>query len=65
MAYWNGKFYMHYLTDPRHEHEAPGKTMLQTSTDGYTWSKPVGCFRNMTYRKGGQRKERTSRQPIT
>ena len=44
MAYWNGKFYMHYLTDPRHEHEAPGKTMLQTSTDGYTWSKPVELF---------------------
>ena len=35
---------MHYLTDPRHEHEAPGKTMLQTSEDGYTWSKPVELF---------------------
>ena len=44
MAYWNGKFYMHYLTDPRHEHEAPGKTMLQTSDDGYTWSEPVELF---------------------
>lgn len=44
MAYWNGKFYMHYLTDPRHEHEAPGKTMLQTSEDGYIWSEPVELF---------------------
>ena len=44
MAYWNGKFYMHYLTDPRHEHEAPGKTMLQTSVDGYVWSEPVELF---------------------
>ena len=44
MAYWNGRFYMHYLTDPRHEHEAPGKTMLQTSEDGYTWTKPVELF---------------------
>lgn len=44
LAYWNGKFYMHYLTDPRSEHEAPGKTMLQTSTDGYTWTKPVDLF---------------------
>lgn len=44
MAYWNGKFYMHYLTDPRHEHEAPGKTMLQTSEDGYTWTEPVELF---------------------
>ena len=44
MAYWNGKFYMHYLTDPRHEHEAPGKTMLQTSEDGYSWTQPVDLF---------------------
>ena len=44
MAYWNGQFYMHYLTDPRHEHEPPGKTMLQTSKDGYTWSTPVELF---------------------
>ena len=44
MAYWNGRFYMHYLTDPRHEHEPPGKTMLQTSEDGYTWTDPVELF---------------------
>ncbi|MCD8291976.1 MAG: six-hairpin glycosidase [Prevotella sp.] len=44
MAYWNGKFYIHYLTDPRSEHEPPGKTMLQTSTDGYTWSEQVELF---------------------
>ena len=44
IAYWNGKFYMHYLTDPRHEHEAPGKTMLQTSEDGYTWTAPKELF---------------------
>lgn len=44
MAYWKGKFYMHYLTDPRSEHEPPGKTMLQTSVDGYKWTKPVELF---------------------
>ncbi len=44
MAYWNGKFYLHYLTDPRHEHEAPGKTMMQTSEDGYVWTTPVELF---------------------
>ena len=44
ICYWNGQFYMHYLTDPRHEHEAPGKTMLQTSEDGYHWSAPVELF---------------------
>ena len=44
MAYWRGKFYMHYLTNPRSEHEPPGRTMLQTSVDGYEWSKPVVLF---------------------
>ena len=44
MAWWRGRFYMHYLTDPRHEHEPPGRTMLQTSADGYTWSDPVELF---------------------
>ncbi len=44
ICYWNGQFYMHYLTDPRHEHEAPGKTMLQTSEDGYTWTAPTELF---------------------
>ena len=44
IAYWNGKFYLHYLTDPRHEHEAPGKTVIQTSEDGYKWSDAVELF---------------------
>jgi hypothetical protein len=44
LAYWQGRFWLHYLTDPRHEHEAPGKTMLQTSTDGYTWTAPTELF---------------------
>ena len=44
LAYWQGRFWLHYLTDPRHEHEAPGKTMLQTSTDGYTWTPPTELF---------------------
>ena len=44
MAWWNNRFYMHYLSDPRHEHEPPGKTLLQTSSDGYTWSDPVELF---------------------
>ena len=44
MAYWNGQFYLHYLTDPRHEHEAPGKTLYQTSVDGYHWTEPQVLF---------------------
>jgi hypothetical protein len=44
IVYCYGKFWLHYLTDPCHEHEAPGKTMLQTSEDGYTWTNPVELF---------------------
>jgi hypothetical protein len=58
MAYWNGKFYMHYLTDPRHEHEAPGKTMLQTSEDGYTWSEPVELFPEYNVPEGWTKADR-------
>ena len=44
LAYWHGRFWLHYLTDPRHEHEAPGKTMLQVSDDGYSWTAPTELF---------------------
>lgn len=44
MAYWNGKFYVHYLSDPQSEHVPPSHTMLQTSSDGYHWSNPVELF---------------------
>lgn len=57
MAYWNGKFYMHYLTDPRNEHEPPGKTMLQTSDDGYSWSEPVELFPPYNVPDGFTKKE--------
>ncbi len=44
MAYWNGRFYMHYLSDPVDEHVPPSVTFLQTSADGYTWTDPVELF---------------------
>lgn len=44
MAYWNGKFYMHYLSNPVDEHVGGGRTMLQTSEDGYHWSAPEVLF---------------------
>ncbi len=44
LAYWRGKFYMHYLCDPVDEHVPPSMTMLQTSADGYTWSAPEVLF---------------------
>jgi len=44
LAYWNGSFYLEYLSNPVGEHVAPGRTLLQTSKDGYTWSVPVVIF---------------------
>lgn len=44
LAYWNGRFYMHYLSNPVEEHVGAGRTLLQTSADGYTWSKPQVIF---------------------
>lgn len=44
LAYWKGKFYLEYLSNPRSEHEAPGYTSLTTSNDGYSWEKPRVIF---------------------
>ena len=44
LAYWNGKFYMSYLSNPVDEHVGAGRTLLQTSPDGYNWSDPEVLF---------------------
>ncbi|MFT3781344.1 MAG: exo-alpha-sialidase [Nibricoccus sp.] len=54
LAYWKGKFYLEYLSDPRSEHEAPGYTSLATSTDGYHWEKPRVVFPPISLPDGNQ-----------
>jgi hypothetical protein len=49
LAYWNGKFYYHYLNTPFGEHVPPGMTMLTTSTDGKNWERPRVLFPVYTY----------------
>lgn len=44
LAYWNDKFYYHYLNNLVGEHIPPGRTMLLTSEDGYTWTLSVTIF---------------------
>ncbi|MCU7551902.1 exo-alpha-sialidase [Chitinophagaceae bacterium LB-8] len=44
IAYWNGTFYVQYLSNPVGEHVPPGQTLLLTSKDGYNWSKPEVAF---------------------
>jgi len=44
LAYANGQFYCHYLTNPFGEHIPPGATMLTRSKDGRHWSRPQVLF---------------------
>ncbi|MBP1675830.1 MAG: hypBA2 [Bacteroidetes bacterium] len=44
LAYWNGKFYLQYLSGEVGEHIPPSQTFLQTSVDGYTWTNPQVLF---------------------
>ena len=44
LAYWNGKFYLEYLSNPVGEHYPPGQTYVCTSTDGINWSFPEVVF---------------------
>ena len=44
LVYWNGSFYLEYLSNPVGEHVPPGHTLLVTSKDGINWNKPVVIF---------------------
>ena len=44
LAYWNGRFYLEYLSNPVDEHGPPGHTLLTTSEDGIHWERPEVIF---------------------
>jgi hypothetical protein len=44
LAYWNGRFYLEYLSNPVSEHGLPGQTLLVTSADGIHWDRPAVVF---------------------
>jgi hypothetical protein len=44
LAYWHNRFYLQYLSNEIGEHVPPGQVLLQTSDDGYRWSKPIVLF---------------------
>ena len=44
LAYWNGKFYLEYLSNPFGEHLSPGQTLVATSSDGHNWDMPKQVF---------------------
>jgi hypothetical protein len=44
IVYWNGRFYIEYLSNPVGEHIAPGQTLLCSSVDGRHWDFPKVVF---------------------
>lgn len=44
LAYWNGRFYLQYLSNVHSEHIPPGRTLMMTSDDGFHWSPPKVAF---------------------
>ena len=44
LAWYHGKFYLEYLSNPVDEHEVPGHTLLTTSENGMDWSFPQVIF---------------------
>jgi len=44
ICYWNGKFYLEWLSNTYGEQVPPGHTLMATSTDGRTWSKGKVIF---------------------
>jgi hypothetical protein len=44
IEYWNGRYFIEYLSNPLGEHIAPGQTLLCTSTDARTWTFPKVVF---------------------
>ena len=60
LAYWNGKFYLNYLSTPHGEHIQPGQTLLSTSVDGYNWTFPEVIF--PTYKIPAGTKKQASKE---
>jgi hypothetical protein len=53
LAYWGGRFYLEYLSNPVGEHIAPGQTLVATSADGRSWTMPQVVFPPYKLREGG------------
>ncbi len=54
LCYWQGKFYLEYLSAPVNEHDQPTVTSLLTSTDGLNWSTPHVIFPAFALPDGSQ-----------
>lgn len=44
LAYWEGRFFLQYLSNPVGESVPPGRTLICESKDGYNWDEPKIVF---------------------
>ncbi len=44
LAYWRGRYYIDYLSDPVSEHVPPSQTLIAWSDNGVDWTRPVVLF---------------------
>lgn len=44
IAFWRGRYYVQYLSNPVGEHTPPGRTLLCSSPDGVHWTSPDVVF---------------------
>ncbi len=44
LAYWQGRFWLNYVSNLVEEHSAPGRTGFQSSADGRQWLQPGVAF---------------------
>jgi hypothetical protein len=54
LAFWAGRFYLEYLSNPVGEHIPPGQTLVSTSPDGRSWTRPQVLFPPYKLRQGGE-----------
>ncbi|MCR4620992.1 MAG: hypothetical protein K5663_02810 [Clostridiales bacterium] len=44
LAWYHGRYYAEYLSNPVNEHDATGHTLLSSSADGVEWTRPEVIF---------------------
>lgn len=44
LAYWQGRFWLQYLSAPVHENKGHGQTLVLSSPDGVNWDQPRVAF---------------------
>lgn len=44
LAYWQGRYWVEYVSNMKEEHGIPGRTAFMSSSDGFNWTAPEVAF---------------------